>query len=198
MADVKFTKFELRNQQLKLAQLQRYLPTLQLKKAMLQAEVTHAVFELENRMREFHEEKEFAAELSPLLTGSDGTIAVEGAKVLSVEKQVESIAGVEIPHFVSIAFEPVSYSLYETPLWVDDAKHRLQMLATAQNKVHIAQERKQLLEAELREVSIRVNLFEKILIPRAQTNIKKIRVFLGDQALAAVCQAKIAKSKVNR
>jgi V/A-type H+-transporting ATPase subunit D len=41
-----------------------------------------------------------------------------------------------------------------------------------------------------------VNLFEKILIPRSQENIKKIRVFLGDQQLAAVAQAKVAKRKI--
>jgi V/A-type H+/Na+-transporting ATPase subunit D len=45
-------------------------------------------------------------------------------------------------------------------------------------------------------VSIRLNLFEKVLIPRAQKNIKKIKIFLGDQELAAVCQAKVAKRKI--
>ncbi len=52
------------------------------------------------------------------------------------------------------------------------------------------------LEKEWREVSIRVNLFEKVLIPRCQKNIKKIKVFLGDQQLAAVSQAKVAKGKI--
>ena len=39
MAELKFTKQELRQQQIRLVQLQRYLPTLQLRKALLQAEV---------------------------------------------------------------------------------------------------------------------------------------------------------------
>lgn len=39
-------------------------------------------------------------------------------------------------------------------------------------------------------------MFEKILIPRALKNIKKIKVFLGDQQLAAVSQAKVAKKKI--
>jgi len=46
------------------------------------------------------------------------------------------------------------------------------------------------------DVAIRVNLFEKILIPRASKNIKKIKVFLGDQQLTAVSQAKAAKAKI--
>ena len=63
-------------------------------------------------------------------------------------------------------------------------------------KIDIAHEKKKALEDEFREVSIRVNLFEKILIPRALRNIKKIKVFLGDQQLAAVSQAKVAKRKI--
>jgi len=43
-----------------------------------------------------------------------------------------------------------------------------------------------------------VNLFEKILIPRAKKNIKKIKVFLGDQELAAVSRAKVAKNKIEQ
>ena len=39
MAEVKLTKNELRGQQVRLTQLRKYLPTLQLKKAMLQSEV---------------------------------------------------------------------------------------------------------------------------------------------------------------
>jgi V/A-type H+-transporting ATPase subunit D len=34
------------------------------------------------------------------------------------------------------------------------------------------------------------------LIPRAEANIRKIKVFLGDQLLAAVSRAKVAKSKI--
>ena len=47
MAEVKFTKTELRSQQLKLDRLRKYLPTLQLKKAMLQMEVNLAQVEIE-------------------------------------------------------------------------------------------------------------------------------------------------------
>ena len=43
---LKLTKFELRSQQTRLTQFQRYLPTLQLKKAMLQFEVMAADMEI--------------------------------------------------------------------------------------------------------------------------------------------------------
>ena len=67
---------------------------------------------------------------------------------------------------------------------------------TVREKIKIARREKRGLEKELREVSIRVNLFEKILIPRALDNIKKIKIFLGDQQLAAVAQAKVSKKKI--
>ena len=47
MAEVKLTKTELRIHQIKLDRLQKYLPTLQLKKAMLQVEVLQAQAEIE-------------------------------------------------------------------------------------------------------------------------------------------------------
>lgn len=46
MAEIKLTKNELRAQQNRLTQLLKYLPTLQLKKAMLQLEVQEAKAEL--------------------------------------------------------------------------------------------------------------------------------------------------------
>jgi V/A-type H+-transporting ATPase subunit D len=40
-----------------------------------------------------------------------------------------------------------------------------------------------------------VNLFEKVKIPEARDNIRRIRIFLGDQQTAAVARAKLAKAK---
>ena len=50
---IKLTKNELRSQQTRLTQFQRYLPTLQLKKAMLQFEVSLALLEIEKLQQEF-------------------------------------------------------------------------------------------------------------------------------------------------
>ena len=46
MAEIKLTKNELRNQQTNWLNSQKYLPTLQLKKAMLQAEVQEVRLEI--------------------------------------------------------------------------------------------------------------------------------------------------------
>ncbi len=52
MSEVKLTKNGLRAEQQKLAQLSKYLPTLQLKKAMLQVQVQEARAILESAERE--------------------------------------------------------------------------------------------------------------------------------------------------
>lgn len=193
---LKLTKNELRNQQIRLAQFQKYLPTLQLKKAMLQFEVALSQIEVSRLHSEmqlvFHQVEGFA----PLLLEKVSIDPLRYADVLHVKKRYENIAGVEIPLFEEITFPNADYSLFDTPVWADRAIEILRELATAREKLGIAEEKKRALEKELREVSIRVNLFEKILIPRSLANIKKIRVFLSDQQLATVAQAKVAKKKI--
>lgn len=197
MAEIKLTKSELRLQQQRLTQLQRYLPTLQLKKAMLQAEVNESRQEI--LLFEEGYKKELAAmeSYSSLFSDISSFEPERAAKIVKVNKRYENIAGVEVPYFDNVVYAEYLYNLFDTPPWVDSAILGLRTAAEANVKIDIAKEKKIALEHELREVSIRVNLFEKILIPRCTRNIKKIKVFLGDQQLAAVSQAKVAKAKIN-
>ena len=47
----------------------------------------------------------------------------------------------------------------------------------------------------VRRITQRVNLFEKVLIPQADTNIQRIQIYLADAERAAVVRSKIAKAK---
>lgn len=198
MVEIKLTKNELRAQQKHLSQLRKYLPTLQLKKAMLQAEVFEARLEIEKNKKALKEAYAAVEEYSSLLSAKIPLEPASLAKVIEVQKRYENIAGVEVPYFESIAFEAVAYSLFDSPPWLDQAILGLRFAAECHAKVRISEEKKNALEDELRQVSIRVNLFEKILIPRALKNIKKIKVFLGDQELASVSRAKVAKTKIEK
>lgn len=193
---IKLTKMELRDQQYKLKQLQKYLPTLQLKKAMLQTEVNNAMYEIERLSREYNEEYQTCEAFQALLSDPEADIIDRVVDIEMVEKRYENIAGAEIPFFEKVIFKPMEYSLFETPLWIDRSMEKIQKLVIAKEKIEVVKEKKRILAKELREVSIRVNLFEKILIPRTQGNIKKIKVFLGDQELASVVQAKVTKGKI--
>lgn len=196
MAEVKLTKNELREQQHRLNTLQKYLPTLQLKKAMLQTEIHDAKLELLGCEALFLQKKNAAKEYAPLLSMKHSHSLDNAAKVKVLHRRYENIAGVEVPYFDAIEFEPFSYDLFDTPVWFDSLVQEMRMLKEAWVKIQIAEEKKEALEKELRDVSIKVNLFEKILIPRASKNIKKIKIFLGDQQLAAVSQAKAAKTLI--
>ena len=196
MAEIKLTKNALRDQEHKLEQLQKYLPTLQLKKAMLQLEVNQIILEIDQLTEAYILEKRKRKSFQSLLTDPDSTPLFYALQVLEIKKRYENIAGTEIPYFEELLFQPVEYSLFETPFWLDEAIQSLRLLVIARAKITVADEKKKILEKELRAVSIRVNLFEKVMIPRTQGYIKKIKVFLGDQELAAVSQAKVAKEKI--
>ena len=196
MTELKLTKTQLRFEQVKLDRLRKYLPTLQLKKALLQVEVNQAQAQLEAIRIEFEGAQEKLHKSVSLFTERGVTDLFPAVRVTRVISSCENIAGVEIPLFEGVEFDPPSYSLFATPLWFESAMAELRELITIREKMKIAEAKKRALEKELKEVSIRVNLFEKILIPRSLANIKKIKIFLGDQQLAAVAQAKVAKKKI--
>lgn len=196
MSALKLTKTELRDQQFKLTQLQKYLPTLQLKKAMLQAEITQAVVELESYQSSYEDVSSSLDKMGYLFADYRLKQLLDVVKVEQISTTTENIAGVEIPKLVGITFSKSGYLLFDTPAWFDSAVAKIKELVTAREKIKIAEAKKRALEKELREVSIRVNLFEKVMIPRCRENIKKIKIYLGDLQLSEVSRAKVSKKKI--
>lgn len=196
MAELKFTKQELRQQQIRLAQLQRYFPTLQLRKALLQAEVLAARTQAEIIRSSCQQQWEKLSRSAPLVTLDPTVSLAEAAKIAFVNRGSENIAGVEVPTVRDVSFLPFDCDLYDSPPWLDRLVDEIRSYRTLDIKVSIGEERLSILSRELRQVYIRVNLFEKVLIPRCLKNIKDIKIFLGDLQLAAVSQAKMAKKKI--
>lgn len=198
MGELKFTKNALREKQEEMVQLEKYLPTLQMKKAMLQIEVNDVRMEILRLEEAFHETRLGTTHFGKLLSAPIGIKWEAVAKVDQIEKTYENIAGVDVPLFQKVVFAPYTYRLFSTPPWLDAVVEGLRKMMTARAKVVVAREKRAALERELREVSIRVNLFEKKLVPEAKRAIQKIQVFLGDQALATIGRAKVAKVKIRR
>lgn len=163
---------------------------------LLQIEVNKAKDAVKLFEEAFHKEKKIVQGHAKLLTDP---AFKEFEKHLSIERldlDYENIAGIEVPHLKEVFFkEGENFLLYE-PYWIDEMIHMLRMLIKAYQKTLISKKRKELLENELRIVSIRVNLFEKRLIPEIEKDINKIRVFLGDQDLQAIGGAKVSKKKI--
>ena len=196
MAKIKFTKTELKSQQDALKQFVRFLPTLQLKKQQLQMEVRLSTEELE---RNLAEQKELVDRMSSFLElfSSDAEVAFfEGlVRVRRVLTGEENIAGIAIPTFDRVEFEPADWDLFDTEWYVDDAVQALKDAVSLREAYKVLEEQHRLLSAELRSTSQRVNLFEKVKIPECKENIRRIRIMLGDLDTSAVARCKIAKRK---
>jgi len=62
-------------------------------------------------------------------------------------------------------------------------------------RLQVEQERLRRLERAVKRVTQRVNLFDKVLIPRTRENIRRIHIHLADGERSAVVRAKLAKRK---
>ncbi len=197
---IKLTKNELKKQKDNLKQFQRYLPTLQLKKQQLQSVIMKIKAELVKK----------EAERVQMIGDLDDWVAVFAENDLFEEKMKldnlvqpdrvvtrdDNIAGVKIPAFEELTFKEINYDVDDYPLWVDTAVFKLREIARLDALVATLRKQVELLDAELRTTSQRVNLFEKVKIPEAKENIRVIQVYIGDQQTAAVVRGKIAKKKL--
>lgn len=199
MSAVKLTKNDLKRQKDQLRQFERFLPTLQLKKQQLQTVIRSSVTELQEIERRF-----FA-----MIDGLDNWVAVFAENTFfEEEKKIErlivpdkvvcvreNIAGVSVPVFRELTFRDIVYDVADYPLWADEALVRLREISACDALLKTLRKKVELLNEELRLTSQRVNLFEKVKIPEARENIRKIEIYLGDQQTSAVVRGKIAKKK---
>lgn len=193
----KLTKNRLRAEKIKLTQLRSYLPTLKLKKALLQVEVQNILSIVED-LREGYKFYRNTLHASKNLLGVPiyfGDLA-SVKRVQHIIRHNENIAGVEVPVLDDVVFVDRDYSLLDTPIWMDSLLELVRNFLLAKIRLNFASHKKLLLEQELRSVSIRVNLFEKKLIPESEKTIRHISVFLGDRNMMEIGQIKIAKNKI--
>ena len=197
---IKLTKNEQKVQKDNLKQFQRYLPTLQLKKQQLQSVIMKVRDELAKK----------EAERIQMIGDLDDWVAVfaeneifdEGLKLdklVEPDKVItkeDNIAGVRVPAFEELTFKDINYDVNDYPLWVDTAVFKLREIARLDALAATLRKQVELLDAELRTTSQRVNLFEKVKIPEAKENIRVIQVYIGDQQTAAVVRGKISKKKL--
>jgi len=192
MAKIKLTKNELKKQKDSLKMYRRYLPTLMLKKQQLQREIRLT----DLRLSELHSAKEKLDEsFEPWIAvfGETGFFTVNTLKIVNFKTGHGNIAGVSIPVFEGADFETAKYDLARTPAWLDRAIDVIRQILLLDLEAQIVEEQRRRLDRELRITTQRVNLFEKVKIPEARGNIKKIQVYLGDQQTASVVRGKIAK-----
>lgn len=191
----KFNKTALKQQRDALGKYEKFLPILLLKKMQLQLVLRQMEPVIEGKLRE--RETAVAAVLpwAGLLTDPAADV-LDYLHIQEVRTKKDNIAGVEVPEFENVVFKDLPYSLFATPAWLDSALEYLAKILTIREELRILSEKEALLREELRTTTQRVNLFEKKLIPELKENIRRIKIFLGDEETAAVGRAKLAKNKL--
>ena len=195
MAKIKLTKNEQKIQKDALKMYQRYLPTLTLKKQQLQTEI-RAIDAKAREVRDARKalEKEFDEWIAVFADAE--SFGRDTVRVSNIRKGTGNIVGVKIPIYEGADFTRAEYDLYETPVWIDMAADRMERALELDLEAEVLDEQVRLLSKEIRTTTQRVNLFEKVKIPEAKENIRKISVFLGDERIAAVVRSKISKRKL--
>jgi V/A-type H+-transporting ATPase subunit D len=193
----KLNKTALKQQRDSLAKYQKFLPILMLKKMQLELVLRQMEPVIETKRREIADIVAGVSDWAALL--SDPAVDVEDfLQIKEVATKKDNIAGVEVPEFEKVSFIQKEYSLFATPAWLDNALVYLGRLVASREELKILLKKEALLREELRITTQRVNLFEKKLIPELKENIRKIKIFLGDEETAAVGRAKLAKGKLQR
>jgi V/A-type H+-transporting ATPase subunit D len=194
MAKIKLTKSELKAQRQELERYQRFLPTLQLKKQQLQSETKKA----RDRLAEVAEkERALFTELEDWIgLFAEGAGLEDLLQVRSLTIPERNVVGLRIPSLEAVEFEEARIDLLTTPPWLDEGVDRLRQAVRLRLDKQVLEHELELLQAELRRTTQRVNLFEKVKIPQCRENIRIIQIALGDLQTMAVARAKLAKAKL--
>ncbi len=194
MARLQLNKSSLAREQTQLKSYERFLPSLDLKRQQLMAERVKARADVKRLEDEVQDLAQQVGAKLPMLAQQnidlDGLVELKDYKIKEV-----NVVGVTMPALDRIEVAVRPYSLLAKPHWVDAAAHLLHDMIEARLRVRVAEERVKIFDRAVATITQRVNLFEKVLIPRAKANIKKIRIYLSDEQMQAVVRSKISKRK---
>lgn len=194
MAHVTINKSNLKQQRERLKLYERFLPSLELKKQQLLTEYKRAREQLAESHQEAARLEQSLAGLYELLGGT--RIDLRGlVRVESVELGVENVVGARLPVIREIRIVKAEYSTLAKPFWVDTLVERLEQACRQRIQQQVREERLRRLAVQSRRITQRVNLFQKVLIPTARDQIKRIQIGLSEQERSAVIRSKLAKSR---
>ncbi|SMO49286.1 V-type ATP synthase subunit D [Ruegeria faecimaris] len=194
MARLQLNKSSLAREQTQLKSYERFLPSLDLKLQQLMAERAKARKNVQYLQEEVTRLAQQVGEKLPMLAQQgvdlEGLVELKDYRLKKV-----NVVGVTMPDLDRIEVAVRPYSLLAKPHWVDAVARLLHDMIEARLRVKVAEERVRIFDKSVATITQRVNLFEKVLIPRARANIKKIRIYLSDEQMQSVVRSKISKRK---
>lgn len=192
MAKLSLNKAALHKESGKLKRYQQYLPSLELKRQKLVVERAKGWSQFEHTKRRIAECRQQVAASLPMIANRDIDLS-HLVSIGAIELDSENVVGIKLPVLKSFELSNKPYSPYLKPHWVDAVVVHLRAMLELQLQLRVEEQRLQLLNVAVKKVTQKVNLFDKVLIPRTQQNIRKIRIFLSDAERADVVRSKITK-----
>jgi V/A-type H+-transporting ATPase subunit D len=192
MAQLNLSKTRLTKEKANLAMYRQYLPSLDLKRQHLTAERNKTQARIAEIEADINRRVEGIGAAIPML--ADENIDLKGLVTLKAVKIDErSVVGQRLPNLEAVEVDVAGYGYLARPQWVDLVAERLKDILRLQVEARVTQQQVALLDAATMKITQRVNLFDKVLIPRAKDNIRRIEIALGDLERSAVVNSKIAK-----
>jgi V/A-type H+-transporting ATPase subunit D len=194
MARLALNKSSLSKLTRQLGTFERFLPSLDLKRKQLMAERARAQAALQHTAQAMTALRESIAGRLPMLANREIELA-DLVLLKAVRLGEENVVGTRLPVLQDMEVQRRDYGYLGMPQWVDRLCDELTRMLELHVRLAVERRRLALLEEAVRKVTQRVNLFEKVLIPRTKEHIRKIRIYLSDAERAAVVRSKIAKRK---
>ena len=194
MAKLQLNKSSLSREQKHLKTYRQFLPSLDLKRQELMRQQAKAKESLLNTESEIKKCLQITGGEIPMLSNSRIDLQ-DLVTVTSVKLSKENIMGASLPVLDNVELKVRKYSFLAKPHWVDAVVEKLKYLLMLRIRVQVEKRRLELLNVAVKKITQRVNLFDKVLMPRAEKNIKRIKIYLSDSERASIVIAKVAKKK---
>jgi len=196
MAKLRLTKNEFKKQKDSLKRYVRYLPTLELKKTQLLVEIRRIQDTIDRIEKEIDILERNINSWVELFSEDIDLHSLFELK--EIKTAIGNIAGSDIELFEGVVFENKDYDYMQYPLWVDRGLVVVKQIMELKAEQKILHKQQEVIKEELRVTIQRINLFDKVMIPKSKDNIRKIKIYLGDMDTASVVRGKIAKNKVEK
>ncbi|MFW1678724.1 V-type ATP synthase subunit D [Pontibacter sp. JAM-7] len=194
MAKLALNKSSLNREGKRLQTFRQFLPALDLKRKQLlsaRLDTRRRLQANEVALQALHQQVE-----RQLLMLADTDVPVEGLiRIRELEIGKRNLVGVELPQLQQLELEYTSYSRLMLPHWVDPLLEMQEQAVRLEVDIKLDLLSLQRLEQAIQKTTQRLNLFDKVLIPKTESNIRRIRIALSDAERAGVVRAKLAKSK---
>lgn len=194
MRKVTLNKSTLNKESIKVKAYKKFVPALDLKRKQLlaaRAKARQSLLEGTEQLEALHRE---VSEQLPMLANFSGSVD-QLIEVQAIQISQVNLVGVLLPEITHLKLAIKPYSFLATNHWMDHFSRLLIKATTLELHQKILNKRLVLLNKGVQKTTQRLNLFDKVLIPQAQHNIKKIRIVLSDNERAGVVTSKIAKNK---